>query len=237
MQRIDRLGQKVLSCLSAECQHRTGPSVGSQAPEPFPEFQALLLFSFLEKRRCCMVPRGQRAAVQLPPRENMTQVNNFLVSVHEGMISIPRPQGFLGCYQLPALPRLGLEEEFPDGRPLLQPRPQKQQLWLPCRRSCTGLWPSVWSLNICVLSWGTVMHGRDRKFWLHMASIQLPSHPPGHGLFRTRGPSLEKVGAWRKGVCCVTGWLAPLPFQGLSFSLDRLKSNLRAETDPVYPCE
>lgn len=99
VQGIDCLGQKVLSCLSAECQHWTGPSAGSQAPEPFPEFQALLLFSFLEKCRCCTVPRGQQAAVQLPPRENMTQVNNFLVSVHEGMISILMPQGFLGCYQ------------------------------------------------------------------------------------------------------------------------------------------
>lgn len=43
--RVDRLGRKVLSCFSAECQPRTGPSVGSQAPGPFPEFQAPLLFS------------------------------------------------------------------------------------------------------------------------------------------------------------------------------------------------
>lgn len=166
----------------------------------------------------------------------MTQVSNFLESVHEGMISVPMPQGFLGCYQLSALPRLGLEEESPDGRPLLQPRLQKQQLWLPCRWSCTGLWPSVWSFSVCVLSWGTVMHGRHGKLWLHVASILLPPHSPGHGLFRTRGPSLEKVGAWRKGVCCVTGWLCyPSRVTVSPSTASSLTSG--PETDPVCPCE
>lgn len=98
------------------------------------------------------------------------------------------------------------------------------------------LWPSVWSFSICVLSWGTVMHGRDGKLWLHVASIQLPSHSPGHGLFRTRGPSLEKVGAWRKGVCCVTGWLCyPSRVTVSPSTASSLTSG--PETDPVYPCE
>lgn len=85
-------GRKVLSCPRAERQGWTGLSAGSQAS---------LLFHFLGERRRAHSPKATRPLARCP-RENMTEVGNFLVSLHEGMASILMPQGTLGPYQLPA---------------------------------------------------------------------------------------------------------------------------------------
>lgn len=85
------------------------------------------------------------------PRENIAQVSKLLVSLQDGMTSIPVPQGFLSSYQLPALPpRPGLEEEFHGGLLLLPS--------LGCRSSSSAslaigpAWPSFSSSVVCVVS-------------------------------------------------------------------------------------
>lgn len=95
MQRTGDHGREVLRCPGAGRQGWAGLSAGSQA---------LLLFPFLEERRRARHPEATRPLARCP-RENMTEVRNFLVSLREGMASILMPQGSLGPYQLPA--RLG----------------------------------------------------------------------------------------------------------------------------------
>ena len=144
--RVDRLGQKVLSCFSAECQPWTGPSVGSQVPGPFPEFQAPLLFSFLEKYRWCLVPQYNQAAVQLSLPSTLGEhdlVSNFLVSVHGEMISIPVP-GVPGLLPTPS-PSPGWAKRSPPlGCPFSTPQPPSEAAALaPLLPLLHGLMPSV----------------------------------------------------------------------------------------------
>lgn len=88
------------------------------------------------------VPPRLPGSSPIAPWENMTQVGDFLVSLHHGMISIPVPQGFLGCYQVQALPGSVSEEEPGDNCPV--------STTVASEAAC-GLWP-VSSFIICVLS-------------------------------------------------------------------------------------
>ena len=115
-------------------------------------------------------------------------------------------QEFLGYYQLPALPLAGRRRVPHWAAPSQPPNPlQKQQLWLPCSRSCTGsCLQSSRLASVCVLSWGTAKgleyDSRERQKALvtrgFHSGLTTLSRP---WLVSSRRLLPRKVGAWRRG--------------------------------------